>query len=68
MIQFDACDRCGAKALVMVRKYNATTGVTTGSLFFCGHHGTMFLPALESADWRVVSDSRPPVLAPATVG
>lgn len=47
--QYDAsyrCDRCNAQAVGEVH-------VSTGVLYFCGHHGRVYLPALVMAGAEV---------------
>ena len=45
----DRCDakRCGAQAFVFAE-------FSVGSLAFCGHHGTEYLPGLHASAVRVV--------------
>lgn len=45
----DRCDarRCGAAAFVFAK-------FETGSLAFCGHHGTEYLPGLHRSALRVI--------------
>lgn len=47
---FEACDRCGHRAYVVVTK----TGIRGGRLTYCGHHGTRYLPKLEATGWYVI--------------
>lgn len=42
----ERCDRCGAKA-----KTIATKGIM--ELYFCGHHATEHIEALEDDDWEI---------------
>lgn len=41
------CDRCGAQAVGEVH-------MSTGVLYFCGHHGRAYLPALAAMGVEVI--------------
>jgi len=46
-VSADRCDTCGAQAYVYAE-------FTTGSLAYCAHHGTQYLPELTRQALRVI--------------
>lgn len=51
MTAADRCDRCGAQAYIRARL------VSGGELFFCGHHGREFVPALRDKAVDIVDET-----------
>lgn len=51
-VQYDTtvrCDRCGAQAV-------GEAWLSSGTLYFCGHHGRQYLPALASQGVKVYGE------------
>lgn len=54
----DRCDRCGARALAVAKKFGLS------DLLFCGHHLHEHEDALLRQDWIIYSDESPAAPVP----